>query len=118
MEEGEVEPDVVADDDRAAEDVENLGQLLREGRLAGDHLVGNAGERGNAGRNPPLGIQQFAVIADPPATFDAGNAELDDAVAELRRRAGRLDVEEGDRDVDEFIKEGHGRCYSIHGGRR
>jgi hypothetical protein len=90
----EIEPDVVAEQDRALEELEGGGELLGKRRLAVDHLLGDAGERGHAGADATLRVDELGVFGDFLAPFDAHDSQLDHAVTELGGRAGGFHVEE------------------------
>jgi hypothetical protein len=60
--EREVEPDVMAKDDRAGQQLHGSGKLLREGGLAVDHLLGDARQDGDAGADPALGVDQLLIL--------------------------------------------------------
>ena len=100
VEEPEVELGVVRHQDRVRREVDELGQHDLDGRRAGDRLVVDAGDADDHGRDGHAGVHEGGEGVDLPAALDAHGADLGD-LAEARRRAGGLEVDDGEGDVGE-----------------
>lgn len=101
-EEGEIKADVVAEDNGAGEMPDEGGDLIGEGRLAGDHQGGDAGEGDDAGGDGTLGVDELLVLGDDDAALEADHADFDNAMAVSPTCAGGFDVDERERDVAEW----------------
>ena len=85
---------------RVRREVDELGQHDLDGRRAGHRLVVDAGDAGDHGRDGDAGVHEGGEGVDLPAALDAHGADLGD-LAEARRRAGGLEVDDGEGDVGE-----------------
>ena len=93
VEVSDVERGVVGDGDVVPDEVEERGEGLRDRRGVGDHLVRDAGEPRDEGRDALPGVHQRGERLREPPVDDAHGADLGDA-----RRGGaaarRLQVED------------------------
>ena len=109
LDEAEVEADVVADDERVADEVEQLvGRLLRAGRAL-DVLVGDAVHL--VADDRAAGVHERRPAVDDLRALDLDRGDLDQ-VGHLRVRAGRLDVD------DDELALGVGRRGELEDGVR
>ena len=93
-EEADVEGGVVGHQDTVRnESTEEREDLLRFG-LAGEHLVGDAVDRLDDGRDRDPGVDQGREFPDDGAVFDGDRADLDDPVALSRRQSGRFEIDD------------------------
>jgi hypothetical protein len=106
-EERQVEPHVVADHDRPAHQLDHPRQDVGEQRLAGHHLLRDPRERHDPGPDPPLRVDELLVLRDAAPALDPADADLDDAIAVIGRRAGGLDVDERQGDVAQLVNQGY-----------
>ncbi len=103
--EGEVEPDVMAEDHSAIEQFHGRGKLLGEGGLAIDHLLGDAGENGNPGADATLGVDELLILGDLHAVLVTDNSQFNHSMAEVGGRARGLHVQEGVGDRMQGLEE-------------
>ncbi len=93
VEEGEVEAEIVADQHRAADELEERGEHLADSRRVGDHRFGDAGESGDELRDPLVGTDKGLIGAEQLAAAEPRSGHLGQRSGG-RRAAGRLDVED------------------------
>ena len=93
-----VEPDVVTDEDRAAEELEQRRQHGLDARRRRDQRVGEAGEHGDLRRDRPPRVDQRLERAEELAASDLDRADLGDRVVRAVA-AGGLEVEHAERHV-------------------
>ncbi len=108
VQEGEVEPRVVRDEDRAARELAEGGEHLLDGRLAGHQLVADARELGDEGRDRRARIDQRLEHAEALAAPVGHRSDLGDA-AILGGAARRLQVHDAEghlRERDPFVERG------------
>ena len=121
VQEREVEPRVVRDEDRASSELEERGEDGFDRRLPTHEEVIDAGQVRDEGRDGLLGIDQRLEGAEPLAAQDADRADLRDAGL-ARGAAGGLEVDDDERDLPQrhALLEGglngcrqHGRLRSV-----
>ena len=95
-----VEADVVADEDRAAEELEQRRQHGLDARRRRDEGVGEAGEHRDLRRDGPARVDERLERAEELAAAHLDRADLGDRVVGAVA-AGRLEVEDAERDVGE-----------------
>ncbi len=89
-----VEAHVVRHEHAALEPLAQFTRHLLERWRVGQHVVVDAGERGDAGRNAHARIHQALPFEVDSVARRADDGDVDDAM-HARRAAGRLDVDEG-----------------------
>jgi len=72
-----------------------LAHHLGHRRRAGHHGVGDAGQLRDEGRHPHTGIHQALVAVDDTTVFHQHDGHFRGAVAEVRRHARGLEVDDG-----------------------
>ena len=97
VEEGEVEAKVVTDEHSAADELQEGGQHFTDAGRSGHHGVGDAGQRGDEGRDSLVGPYECLVGAEHLAAPVAGGGHLGE------RRKGRGAA----RGLDVQYHEGH-----------
>ncbi len=98
VEEADVEAHVVADDHGAVRELEERGQHLGDLRRGHEHGVGDAGEHGDHRRDGYARVHQRLERAEQLAAAQSQRTDLGDRVG-ARRRAGRLEVDDDERDL-------------------
>ena len=76
----------------------NAGQHRADPGRRGDHHRGDAGQHADVGRDLAAGVDQGLELAEHLAAADLDRADLGDR-AVLRGAAGRLEVDDDERDV-------------------
>ena len=100
VEEPAVEADVVPDDHRVAEELEQRRQQLFDRGRGRDHRLGDAGEHGDERRDRDARVHERVEPAEQLTAAQLQRADLGDAV-ERRRAAGGLEVDDDERDLRE-----------------
>src|SRR5262249_16866104 len=98
MQKGEIKPYVMPNDNRAAHHRENFRHPIAKRGPTGHHLLRNAGQCCNAATDPSLWIDELFVLGNDLPAFNASNADLDHPIAKLSAGAGRLGIDDRDRD--------------------
>ena len=104
VEERDVEADVVADDHRVADELEQRGEHLFDARRGQHHRLGDAGEHGDERRDRHAGVDERLEAAEAFAAAQLHRADLGDR-AVARRGAGGLEVDDDERDLGEGLPE-------------
>jgi hypothetical protein len=110
-EERKIEPNIVPDDDAPAHQLDYARQDVMKQRLPRDHIVRDARQRDNAGPHATLRIDQLLILRHAPPAFNAHDANLDYAVAEIGRCAGRFDVDECEGNFTQLVNQGYGQRW-------
>ena len=97
-EEGEVEADVVADDHRVADELEQRWQYRTDARRRSDERVGQAGEERDLGWYGSARVDQGLERSEEVAAPNLDGADLGDLVVGPVA-AGRLEIEHAERDI-------------------
>ena len=95
-----VEADVVADEDRAAQELEQRRQHGLDARRRRDERVGEAGQHRDLRGDGAARVDERLERAEELAAADLDRADLGDHVVDAVA-AGRLEVEHAERDVGE-----------------
>ena len=82
-------------------ELEELGEHLVDRRCRRDHRVGDAGQHGDERRDQLVRVDQGLELSEDLAAADLHGADLGDHRAILGRAAGRLEVDDAERDVGE-----------------
>jgi MoxR-like ATPase len=107
--ERQVETDVVSNQRMVADELGQIAEHLGHTRGAFDHLVVNAGQFGNEGRDGAARVDQRGPLILDPRPAEAHRADLDDGVA-LGIQPRRLEIEGDQRShVRGIIASDHGR---------
>lgn len=118
VEEGEVEAEIVADQHRAADELEERGEHLADPRRVDDHRLADAGERGDERRDPLVGTDKGLIGAEQLTAAEPCSGHFGQRSGR-RRTAGRLDVEDHEGHLAEGtpeVVEGS-LCRHAHRGR-
>ena len=89
-----VETCVVGDEQAPVQALQGLGGNRLEGRRVGDHLIADAGELLDEGRDARAGIDQLLPFAHLTVRIDLDNPDLGDAVGR-RGGAGGFEIDKG-----------------------
>ena len=104
VDEPHVETDVVADDDRVADELLQGGQHRLDARCLGHHRLRDAREHGDAGGDGLARVDQGGHGAQTLAVANLDDPDLGDEVA-TAVAAGGLDVEHAERDIGQWGSE-------------
>ena len=97
-EEADIEADVMSDEDGSFNEVEKVGKDLRGTGRSGDHLLRDAGELDDEGRQTAVGIHQALKRVDDLTVAQSNTCYLDDAIGS-RSQAGCFGIEHDKFDV-------------------
>ena len=109
IEERDVEPDVVTDDDRPADELEQGRQDLVDARRGQQHGLGDAGQHGDERRDGDPGVHERLEPSEQLTPAVLHRADLGDR-AVVRRRPRRLEVDHHERHL------GQGRPEVVEAG--
>ncbi len=98
IDEGHVEPDVVADHHGVAQELDHRREYGVDRRGAHHHRFGDPGEHGDHRRDRPARVDQALQRAQALAAANLDHADLGDQVG-VAIAAGGLDVEHAERDI-------------------
>ena len=111
VEEPAVEADVVPDDHRVADELEERRQQLVDLRRGRHHRLGDAGEHRDQRRDRHARVHERVEPAEQLTAPQLQRADLGDPV-EAGRAAGGLEVDDDERDLGERVL-GEGRLAGV-----
>jgi len=119
VEEADVKPHVMADEDGPLDQSLDGRPDVAERRLADEHVIADARHRRRPAANGPAGVEQLLIGLSDGAPFQADNADLDHAVAVTEAGAGGFYVDDAQGKVEESSRIHDKRRFAGRGsGRR
>src|SRR2546423_15699242 len=91
-EEADIEADVMSDEDGSFNEVEKVGKDLRGTGRSGDHLLRDAGELDDEGRQTAVGVHQALKRDDDLPAGQSNTCYLDEAIGS-RLQAGWFGIQ-------------------------